>query len=418
MVTDVNTLIQQCRSELEDRQYRTAYFRKLEQHWQEISQWMNNNSIKDFSEAVANQYCDLHIGTHLVVEGMGLKAKNHLRAIRMLVSYQKDGEFEFRSPHVEYLFSGRIGSLMNEFLAYATDELHRATATIDEYRRTLSKFNYYLANHNYTLDDISIDMIEGFFSDPTFTGGVHRHSHGNNLRQFFRYLYRKHYTETDLSIYVLADNSNRDSNIPTTYTEEEIGRIIEAPDRSSAIGKRDYLVLLLAAEYGWRSSDITGFRLDQIDWEKNTIRFDQQKTGIPVEYPLLASVGNAIIDYLQHGRPLSERQEVILSAEKHRNATPLKSPTIHSIVSRYMKQAAITGWKEKKHGAHSLRHSLASNMLKRNISLPVISTVLGHQTTETTKIYLKVDTERLKECALQMPEIASPYYKKGGERYE
>ena len=83
-----------------------------------------------------------------------------------------------------------------------------------------------------------------------------------------------------------------------------------------------------------------------------------------------------------------------------------------------MKKAAITGWKGKKHGAHSLRHSLASNMLKRNISLPVISTVLGHQTTETTKIYLKVDTGRLKECTLQMPGIASPYFKKGGEHHE
>ena len=418
MVTDVNSLIQLCRGELEDRQYKTAYFRKLEQHWQEISQWMKDNSIEDFSEAVANQYCDLHIGTHLVMEGMGLKAKNHLRAIRMLVSYQKDGEFEFRSPRVEYLFSGQIGSLMNEFLAYATDELHRATTTIEEYRCTLSKFNHYLENHNYTFDDVSIDMIECFFSDPTLTTGAHRHSHGNNLRQFFRYLYHKHYTEKDLSIYVLADNFNRHSNIPTTYSEEEIYRIIEAPNRSSAIGKRDYLVLLLAAEYGWRSADVTGFRLDQIDWEKNTIRFDQQKTGIPVEYPLLASVGNAIIDYLQHGRPLSERPEVILSAEKHRNGAPLKPPTIHSIVTRYMKQAAITGWKEKRHGAHSLRHSLASNMLKRNISLPVISTVLGHQTTETTKIYLKVDTERLKECTLKMPAIASPYFKKGGERHE
>ena len=71
MVTDVNALIQQCRDELEDRQYRTAYFRTLEQHWQEISQWMKENSIEEFSEDVANQYCDLHIGTHLVVEGMG-----------------------------------------------------------------------------------------------------------------------------------------------------------------------------------------------------------------------------------------------------------------------------------------------------------------------------------------------------------
>ena len=92
MVTEVNSLIQQCRDELEDRQYRKAYVRELEQHWQEISQWMDDNSIEYFSETVANQYCDLHIGTHLIVEGMGLKAKNHLRAIRMLVSYQRNGD--------------------------------------------------------------------------------------------------------------------------------------------------------------------------------------------------------------------------------------------------------------------------------------------------------------------------------------
>lgn len=83
-----------------------------------------------------------------------------------------------------------------------------------------------------------------------------------------------------------------------------------------------------------------------------------------------------------------------------------------------MEKVNITGWKDKKHGAHSLRHSLATNLLKKNVSLPVISTVLGHQQTETTKIYLKVDTENLKTCTLKMPELKSPYYTDGGCSYE
>ena len=256
--------------------------------------------------------------------------------------------------------------------------------------------------------------MESFFQEACKTVNA-RHNHANGIRQLFRFLYSNGYTVKDLSLYILPDNYNRHSKIPTTYTEDEIRKIIDAPDRSSAIGKRDYLVLLLAAEYGWRSADITGFRLDQIDWDKNVIRFQQQKTGMPVEYPLLASVGNAIIDYVQHGRPISERPEVILSAEKCKIGSPLKSPTIHSIVTRYMKKAAITGWKDKKHGAHSLRHSLATNLLKRNISLPVISSVLGHQTTETTKIYLKVDVARLRACTLPMPRINSPFYRNGGD---
>ena len=265
---------------------------------------------------------------------------------------------------------------MLEFFDYATDELHRAATTVQSYQFTLDMLNRYLERKSLSVNDITADVIECFLKECSSTVGA-RHTHANCLRQFFRYLYYRHYTGTELSLYVLPDNCDRHSKVPTTYTEEEISRIINAPDRSSAIGKRDYLVLLLAAEYGWRSADITGFRLDQIDWERNVIRFEQQKTGTPVEYPLLSSVGNAIIDYIKHGRPVSKRPEVILSAEKSKNGCPLKSPTIHSIVSRYMQKASITGWKEKKHGAHSLRHSLATNMLKKNGSLPVISTVLG-----------------------------------------
>ena len=414
MITDVNELIRVCSNELEDRQYKAAYIRLLAEHWESLSHWMETNSLTAFTESVAYQYCDLHIGSHILTEGMDLKAKQHLRAIRMLVSYQKDGEFEFRSPRKEYVFSGQTGDLMFEFFDYATDKLHRAASTVDSYRFTLNMFNRYLEQRSMSVHEIKNDVIEDFLKECSSTAGV-RHNRANSLRQFFRFLYHQHYTETDLSIYVLQDNHNRHSNIPTTYTEEEIRRIIDAPDRSSAIGKRDYLVLLLAAEYGWRSADITGFRLDQIDWERNIIRFDQQKTGMPVEYPLLSSVGNAIIDYLKHGRPESNSPEVILSAEKSKNGTRLKSPTIHSIVARYMKKAAITGWKEKKHGAHSLRHSLATNMLKKNTSLPVISTVLGHQSTETTKIYLKVDTANLRLCTLKMPVISTPYFRRAGD---
>lgn len=129
----------------------------------------------------------------------------------------------------------------------------------------------------------------------------------------FSYLYKISFTDKDLSIFILKDNLNRRSDIPTTYTEDEIRKIIDAPDRSSAIGKRDYLVLLLAAQYGWRSADITGFRLDQIDWEKNVIRLSQQKTGFPwnILCSLLLETLSSIISDMaglgQSGRRLSFR---------------------------------------------------------------------------------------------------------------
>lgn len=414
MITDVKQLITQCSFELQDRQYKKEYADEIMAHWDKLSIWMMAQNQKEFSEELAKRYCDLQIGTHLIVPGMDLNNKLLLRSIRMLVSYQQHGEFEFRSPKVEYKFEGSKGMLMLEFFDYAANKLNRASSTIDSYRVTLYKFLSFMQSKEIEIDDITIDLVQEFLNSNCETLGA-RHSYSNNLRQFLRYLHAIHHTKSDLSVCVLADNFNRHSSVPTTYSEDEIRRIIASPDRSSAVGKRDYLVLLLAGEYGWRSADITHFRLDQIDWDRNVIHFDQQKTGVPVEFPLLSSVGNAIIDYLKYGRPVSDCPEVILSAEHSQKVGPLKSPTIHSIVSRYMQKANITGWKEKKHGAHSLRHSLASNLLKRNTSLPVISTVLGHQSTETTKIYLKIDTENLKCCCIYMPGISSPYYKKGGE---
>jgi site-specific recombinase XerD len=211
----------------------------------------------------------------------------------------------------------------------------------------------------------------------------------------------------------MCDNYNKRCKIPTTYDEEEIRRMIASVERSSGTGKRDYLILLLAAEYGWRSSDIVGFRFSQIDWDKNIIRFSQHKTNIPVEFPLLSSVGKAIIDYLKHGRPVTVSEEIIVSAESAKRGRPLSSPTVHSIVAKYMHKANIKNWKSKKHGPHSLRHSLATNMLKKNVSMPIISIVLGHQDTESTKIYLKIDLEKLRQCPLSMPRINSKHYKAG-----
>jgi len=83
-----------------------------------------------------------------------------------------------------------------------------------------------------------------------------------------------------------------------------------------------------------------------------------------------------------------------------------------------MRLANIKNWKHKKHGPHSLRHSLATNMLKKNISMPVISTVLGHQNTESTKIYLSVDTDKLRQCPLPIPALHTKHYRIGGVENE
>lgn len=409
MITDLTELIQLCKDELHDREYHAHHASVLTAEWNAISGWFEEHEIQDFNRETAFSYCDEMIGSHIITGKMSGRQKKRLRAIRMLLSYQETGDFEFRTPSMEYTFHGDTGEILFRYLQHEKDR-GRSEATIRCKRAALCQFNHYLMEYGLGFDDLGVDEIEKYFAITCRESLSLRHNNANHLRQLFHYLYEFGVTEKNHALFVLKDQYRNQCKVPTTYSEEEISRIIAAIDRSSPVGKRDYLVLLLAAEYGWRAGDIISFKFNQIDWKKNTISFEQSKTDVPVEFPLLASVGNAIIDYLKYGRPDSEAPEIIVAAKGCTKGLPLTSPTIHSIVSKYMRVAHIAHWQEKKHGPHSLRHSLATNLLKKNVSMPVISTVLGHQRTETTKIYLKVDIDSLSTCALPIPALSSPLY--------
>lgn len=409
MVEDFETLVTLCDEELRHREYLGSYYARLIAHWDKLRTWMKGKEFKEFSEEVGDKYLESVYGTHLLPPRSPMIIREGFRAIRMLISYQKCGEFEFRSPSVEYTFDGAVGKVAFDYLEYCSIERGLAQRTLDNKRIYLYDFSRYMDDANEWFDALSIEEMEAFFKSKGYSLSS-RHNCANVVRSFLRYVFDTGKHNKDCSVYVLKDNYRKNSKLPTTYEEQEIRSMIDSVERASAIGKRDYLVLLLVSEYGWRAKDVTLFRFDQIDWDNNVIRFDQHKTDMPVEFPLLSSVGNAIIDYLKHGRPKTDAPEIIVSHMGANLGTPLASPTIHSIVTKYLRRADITGWTRKKHGPHAMRHSLATNLLKKNVALPIISTVMGHQRTETTSVYISVDYDKLKACALPMPLVRSPLY--------
>ena len=409
MVKSFDTLVSYCDEELRHREYLGSYYSRIISHWEKLRVWLDERGITEFSEEVGNRYLESVYGTHLLPPKSPMAIREGIRAVRMLISYQKYGEFEFRSPSVEYTFDGVVGKTAFEYLEYCRIERGLAQKTLDNKRLYLFDFSRYMDDANIWFDSLSIEAMESFFKSKGYSLSS-RHNCANVVRNFLRYVFETGKHDRDCSVFVLKDNYRKDSKLPTTYEEEEIRSMVNAVEHASAIGKRDYLVLLLATEYGWRAKDITLFRFDQIDWDNNIIRFDQHKTEMPIEFPLLSSVGNAIIDYLKHGRPKSDAPEIIVSHMGVNLGTPLSSPTIHSIVTKYLRRADIAGWTRKKHGPHAMRHSLATNLLGKNVALPIISTVMGHQRTETTSVYISVDYDKLKACALPMPPLCSQLY--------
>jgi integrase len=175
-------------------------------------------------------------------------------------------------------------------------------------------------------------------------------------------------------------------------------------------------MLLLASRLGFRSSDIAGLQFANLDWDNNTIRLTQYKTKREVELPLLADVGDAIINYLKYGRPVSHSQNVFLSAcAPYR---PINRLIINGAISRIIKSSKVD-IQNRKFGPHAMRHTLASQLLSNGISLPVISETLGHTNTQTTMNYLRIDINNLQRCALAVPMVSRGFYdQKGGVFYE
>lgn len=405
----IKDLVNEFYDELDQRRYGQNVKSKYHKVCQQVLEWCDANDTVSFDEQSGNRFCDETIGGHISKAGSSWHYKQTLRVMRMLVTLQRDGDFEFRSPGAEYVFQTPLGNEVDRYLDYCALTRKLSAPSLSERKRAIFRFDLYLHDKNKSASDITIELFEDFLS--LHCTKHSRRQYKSIFREFYRFLFDNRILDKDYSSFILKEpKAAQKIKLPMTYTEKEIKRMINAIDRSSAKGKRDYLVLLLAAEYGWRASDITSFSLEQIDWDKNNISRVQQKTNIAVEFPLLASVGNAVIDYIKHSRPVGGDNVIIVNHGNAQKGKKLTSPTIHSIVSKAMQTANIQNWKIKQHGPHSLRHSLATNMLKHNVAIPIISTVLGHQSTETTKIYISVDIEKLRLCSLPIPKLSSPYF--------
>jgi integrase len=194
------------------------------------------------------------------------------------------------------------------------------------------------------------------------------------------------------------------SDIPSVYTEDEILRLLKAVDCANPIGKRDYAILLLAVKLGIRRGDLRNLKLENLKWETNRIELIQEKTGQVLNLPILEEIGAALIDYLKNGRPKVLSEYIFL---KHVPTYEKLSPVgLNNIVNKYFRQAGIIIPKGKKHGLHALRHSLASHLLENQTPIVVISEILGHLNSHTTSVYLKIDLDQLRTCALEAPHAA------------
>ena len=221
-----------------------------------------------------------------------------------------------------------------------------------------------------------------------------------SLRAFLRYLAVNGRCRADLANVVPSYAHWRLADLPRYLAAEQVNRLIAASDGEVVERRRDRAILLLLARLGLRAGDVAQLRLEDIEWETGSLRVSG-KSRYEVRLPLPQDVGDAIAAYLADRPSTCPSDHVFL-----RNIAPFRSfrngDGVSSVVRRLMRRAGVVAPVK---GAHVLRHTAATEMLRHGVPLEKIGLVLRHRGVDTTAHYAKADVALLKQVAQPWPEV-------------
>ena len=405
MKRDIHLLMQQCSKYMADKGYSDAYAKQVRSMWQRcLVPYMELHGISDYTPEVGRALLQELFSTS---EYCKLWHDSQRRYIRFLDDYLTFGHIRcrFDSKSTHYELDGEYGKLVKDFIAYKRCQ-GLSGHSIKMYTSGMVTFYKYSIEQGVThVKDYSLDFLYGYITS-------HSRARITCVRLLLAYLYDNSILPINYAIIISQIPKREYKKIPATYTMEEIGRIEQSVNRNNKVGKRNYAMLLLASRLGMRSEDIAHLRLTDIKWDKGIIEFTQHKTEKMITLPLLTEVGNAIVDYIKYARPKEYRPSgnVFLRAQ-----APYDEEVSSRIVCNVVR-AIITRSKvkigDRKKGAHSMRHSLATNLLGDGVLLPTISSILGHSSTDSTKHYLGMDITSMMKSAVPVPPVDQTFYDK------
>lgn len=393
---------------LENRQLMEHSINQYRKHYQELNAYIKNEKLIGIDESTLLEFLRCQYGVcvpNFHAKGLGTIAGGHIRPLAVLNWYLMTGEIDSRARvrNPPFICPEGFCDSYASFMDYLKEK-ELSYTTINNYRETAQQFIRYMIGVGVESSDmISPSGIISFLS-------AYKHFSTNSfayllsgLRQYLSFLFYNGFLDENFSEVLPQVKKPRYAGIPHIWSKEELKAILNAVDRASPTGKRDYAIFLLVIQTGFRAADIRRLKLKDIDWKNHKVRIVTAKNGQELELPLLESTGWAIIDYLKNGRPQTDCDCVFT-----RHIAPYgpigSTSGLDFALGRYIMKARIKFKKGERHGIHTLRNSLAKNMLDVGAPLPVISQTLGHQNVNTTAIYLKIDIDGLRKCALDISE--------------
>lgn len=320
------------------------------------------------------------------------------RAVKILKEVNQTGTLQWK-----YYGPGptlKVNSYYQDFIDAFIRTLNKSPTTKRHTDSKIRRFLSFLESRGrkdfsaFTLEDLT-DFLSYIY--PFHKGDMGHTVHA--LRIFIKFLVDNGIVaDTFLNVPLQKPAASR-KRVAPCFTHDEVQKIMNHVDRNSPIGKRNYAILYLASHTGLRGIDIANLKLKDIDWVNDEINIVQKKTGGYISLPLEPDTGNAIAEYILHGRPQSDSEYLFL-----RSLAPYTelcdNRSIGVIIEKYMKLASISHQPNDGKTFHAFRRSMGTWMLESDIPLSTISQVLGHKSMNSAKHYISMSEKKLSECAL------------------
>lgn len=393
---------------MKELNYHQETINRYQYVYDSFEKYMQDNQFNNINEAVLS-----FLKTHYNIDPFSPTTKQQrfiIRCMNILLEFNRCGycvlnKVRGTSRIILETENNTNYKTVNDFISYRMEKFNISIGTTKRYEHDLNEFvDFVKANSTIDIKDVTSDDIQKYvaYISKLSLNNIYRKL--SILKVFFDYLYDKKIVKENLRKYVPKTSNRRRVRLPFALNEDQRQKVLKTIDRNSPTGKRDYAILLIAAQLGLRQGDIRNLTFNNFDWEKNEINLVTQKTGKAITLPITNDIGNAIIDYVKNARPNVDTDIVFL-----RQSAPfekLGASSVSTIARNAIYNANLNLKPNVSTGAHLFRHTLASTLLSKGVDLPTVSEILTHSNTRTTMIYTHIDIDNLRECALEVPSYA------------
>jgi integrase/recombinase XerD len=287
-----------------------------------------------------------------------------------------------------------FADLIKNFSDYMRDDRGLSEVTIRNRCWHVEKFLGDVLGQNCSLGEVSVRNVDAFLAQKGSHGWgrVSVATSAKALRSFFRHAEMRGWCVSGIAASIDGPRVFKQEALPVGPHWTDVQRLITSVNSNRPRDIRDQAILMLFAMYGFRSGEVASLRLEQLNWESEVLEVGRPKQRRAQKYPLVHSVGDAILRYLQEVRPRCARREIFLTLRAP--FRPLSAGALYHVVSSRL---FALGIESPCHGPHSLRHACAGHLVGEGFSLKEIGDHLGHCSASATRTYAKVDLVGLRE---------------------